>query len=72
MISCIPLFGSLLNGAVTPGMYNKYIGEDGDTANGFGAAHLIGFFLQVASLLMVIAIFMLDAYAEKTDKMILK
>ena len=68
MISCIPLFGSLLNGAVTPGIYAN---ESEGYRGAFGTCFLIGFFMQVASLVMVICIVCLDLSAEKTDKMIL-
>jgi MFS family permease len=75
LISCIPLFGSLLNGYVTPRVYeHKAASLPAGDNNGlaFGAANLIGFLMQIASLAMVIFIVLIDAATEKTDKMLLR
>ena len=72
--ACIPLFGSQLNGYITPRVYvyrADKIGK-GDHGSAFGAANLIGFLMQIASLAMVIFIVLIDAATEKTDKMLLK
>jgi hypothetical protein len=45
MISCIPLFGSLLNGVVTPGVYQSFTGDKEDSGEAFGTTMLIGFFM---------------------------
>ena len=74
LISCVPLFGSLLNGFVTPRVYQhraKNLPSD-DHGSAFGAANLIGFLMQIASLAMVVFIVLIDAATEKTDKMLLR
>jgi hypothetical protein len=59
MISCIPLCGSFLNGAVIPGVFNNN--------QSFGEAFLVGLILCVVSFLMVIGIACLDRKMEKRD-----
>jgi len=65
MISCIPLCGSFLNGAVVPHIFGKNHGS-------FGDAFRIGFILCLLSLLMVVAIMIIDIKTEKHDAKVLK
>ena len=74
MISCIPLFGSLLNGYVTPKVYQHHAAqlEPFHRGKAFGVANLVGFFMQVGSLVMVMVICYLDYKTEKKDEMLLR
>ena len=56
-----------MNGIITPRVYSTSpVGE------AFGHVNLIGALMQLASLVMVIFIVLIDAAAEKTDKMLLR
>ena len=74
MISCIPLFGSLLNGYLTPKVYQHHAAGQPlyHRAEAFGMANLVGFIMQVASLIMVMVICFIDYKAEKKDQMLLR
>lgn len=64
MISCVPLLGSFLGGAVVPTVYN--------IRGSFGDAFGIGFTLCLVSMLLVIMLSILDYKAEKHDQRVLK
>lgn len=64
MICCIPLIGSQLNGFIVPLVY-------ADTQS-FGKAFEVGFYMCIASLVLVIIISILDSIAEKHDAQLLK
>jgi len=59
MISCIPLMGSFLGGAIVPSVYNR--------RNSFGDAFGIGFLLCLVSLVLVVLMSILDYKSEKLD-----
>lgn len=60
MISCVPLMGSFLGGAVVPSVYA--------IRESFGDAFGIGFLLCLFSLVLVIMLSILDFRAEKHDQ----
>lgn len=64
MISCVPLLGSFLGGAVVPSVYNL--------RESFGDAFGIGFLLCLVSLALVIMLSILDFKAAKYDQRVLK
>ena len=64
MISCVPLVGSFLGGAVVPTIYK--------IRNSFGDAFGIGFLLCLLSFVLVIMLSILDYKAEVHDKKVLK
>lgn len=64
MISCIPLIGSFLNGAIVPSVYQN-------TEN-FGTAFLVGFIFTIFSLVVVLVLTSLDFKTEVNDQALLK
>lgn len=62
MISCIPLVGSFIGGAIVPHIY---------TTDGFGKAFGSGFIACAACFFIVILLCILDAKAEKHDEQLL-
>jgi hypothetical protein len=64
MISCIPLIGSFLNGAIVPSVYQN-------TKN-FGTAFLVGFIFTIFSLVVVLVLTSLDFKTEVNDQALLK
>ena len=67
LISCIPLVGSFLNGAITPRVYIKTEKIDDGTQGNLGDSFRIGFFSCLVSLLLVFALTILDKRAQKYD-----
>lgn len=61
MISCVPLCGSFLNGALLPSIFLK-------SGNNFGVAFSVGFYLCLFSLFLVLIIALIDFTAEKHDQ----
>jgi MFS family permease len=59
MISCIPLCGSFLGGAIVPTIYEKN--------ESFGEAFRIGFLLCVGGLVVVLGLVFIDYRTEKHD-----
>jgi len=59
MISCIPLIGSFVGGALQPVVYNK---------SGFGPCFLMGFLVCVGCATIVVALYIFDFFIEKKDK----
>lgn len=64
MISCIPLCGSFLNGALVPSVY--------ENSNSFGDAFRVGFILCLVSLMLVLILTYLDYKVEVNDKALLE
>ena len=64
MICCIPLFGELFNGIVTPYVFGS--------TQSFGEAFSVGFYMCVGSLILVLITSAIDYYAEKYDKELLE
>lgn len=62
MIICLPLFGSFIQGAFIPSIYET---------SGFGAAFGIGFILCLISLLLVIILAFIDYFTQIKDAKIL-
>ena len=67
LISSIPLFGSFLNGAVTPRVYESAQNDDEDNQQSLGDAFRIGFYQCLGSLVLVIALTVLDYRTLKHD-----
>lgn len=63
MISCIPLCGSFLNGAIVPSVY--------EANESFGDAFRVGFFLCLVSFALVLILTFIDYRTEKHDKALL-
>lgn len=63
MISCIPLCGSFLNGAIVPTIYEKN--------ESFGDAFKIGFVLCLISFVLVLILTYIDYKTEQYDKILL-
>ena len=63
MISCIPLCGSFLNGAIVPSVFLK--------TNSFGYAFGVGFILCLFSLFVVAIMTMIDKKTEEYDSKLL-
>ena len=63
MISCIPLCGSFLNGALVPMVFEKN--------HSFGDAFRIGFILCIISFILVLILTYLDYKTEEYDKKLL-
>ena len=64
MISCIPLCGSFLNGAIVPSVYDK--------TKSFGSAFQVGFLFCIAGLIIVIILVVLDYKTDKHDQALLQ
>lgn len=60
MISCVPLLGSFVNGAVTPMVWKN-------TRN-FGQTFMVGFYLCLLSFFIVVVMALLDYTACEADK----
>jgi len=63
MITCIPLVGSFIGGAVVPHIY---------TNSGFGDAFFAGFEVCAGCMVLVICVCILDHKAEKHDRDLLE
>lgn len=63
MISCIPLCGSFLNGAIVPSVYQN--------SESFGDAFRVGFLLCIVSFILVLILTYLDYKTEVYDKKLL-
>ena len=63
MISCIPLCGSFLNGALVPTIYERH--------QSFGEAFRIGFILCLVSLVLVLILTYIDYKTEQYDRALL-
>jgi Na+/melibiose symporter-like transporter len=64
MISCIPLCGSFLGGAIVPSMYEKN--------RNFGEAFRVGFLLCIGGLILVLVLITIDYRMEKHDSELLE
>jgi len=58
MIICLPLFGSFIQGAAIPSVYESY---------GFGTAFAVGFGMCLGSLVLVIVLSIIDYYSNERD-----
>lgn len=63
MISCIPLCGSFLNGAIVPRVYQN--------TDSFGDAFRVGFILCIVGFVLVLILYILDSRSEKFDAKLL-
>lgn len=64
MISCIPLCGSFLGGAIVPTLYERNYN--------FGEAFRVGFLLCIIGFVLVLTLTFIDWKTEKHDKKLLE
>ena len=64
MISCIPLMGSFINGAIIPTIY--------ENTQSFGTSFLVGFIMTLFSLLVVLLLTSIDYKTEVHDNDLLR
>ena len=63
MISCVPLAGSFIGGAVIPKVYHKNLGKD-NLSLAFGSSFAVGFLVCLLCFCIVIILFFLDKRTE--------
>ena len=65
-MSSFPLIGSFVAATVIPTIYEDYA-EEVPPENGFGPAHLNGFWVCIACFIGILILCVLDRYVERTD-----
>ena len=63
MISCVPLAGSFIGGAIIPNVYHQNL-DSKDVSKAFGSSFAAGFLVCLLCFCLVIVLYILDKRTE--------
>lgn len=66
IISCVPLAGSFIGGAMIPRIYHQHLIKN-DLSNAFGSSFAVGFIVCVICFCLCILTYILDRKTEYED-----